>query len=130
MDANQKSPKISTWMSDKKAIRQKFRDAVYKRDNFTCRVCGEKRQEKDLDSHHITDRSEIVNGGYVASNGITVCKEECHMKVEQFHISGGVTWVDGLHPDDLYRMIGSSRQPPTTESRWLAMLSHPFGPRD
>jgi len=76
-------------MSDKKAIRQKFRDAVFKRDKFTCRVCGERHVEEVLDSHHITNRSEMENGGYVASNGITVCKDECHMKVELFHISGG-----------------------------------------
>lgn len=37
-------------MSDKKVVRQRFRDAVFKRDKFTCRVCGKKRQEEELDS--------------------------------------------------------------------------------
>lgn len=106
-------------MSDKKTIRQRFRDAVFKRDKFTCRVCGKKRKEDELDSHHISDRSGMKNGGYVASNGITVCKEVCHMKVEQFHISGGVKWEEGLHPDDLYRMIGSSREQADADSAKL-----------
>lgn len=61
----------------------------------------------------------MKNGGYVASNGITVCKDECHMKVEQFHISGGAKWEEGLHPDDLYRMIGSSREQADADSAKL-----------
>lgn len=94
----------------KKEIRQKFKNDVFNRDKLTCQVCKTKRTEDDLDAHHITDRNEIVNGGYVKENGITVCKDECHMKVEQFHISGGESWVDGLHPDDLYRIINSSKE--------------------
>lgn len=100
----------------KKDIRKDFRAAVFKRDKFTCKVCGKKRKEEELDSHHITDRSEMPNGGYVASNGITVCKEVCHMKVERFHITGGTQWEEGLHPDDLYRMIGSDRQKAENDS--------------
>jgi 5-methylcytosine-specific restriction endonuclease McrA len=95
---------------NKKEIRKRFRDSVFGRDKFTCRVCGCKRLPEDLDSHHVVDRSLMVNGGYVMSNGITVCKEVCHMKVELFHISGGKEWELGLHPDDLYRMIGSSKE--------------------
>lgn len=104
---------------NKKTIRQAFRKAVFERDKFTCRVCGTKRPEEELDSHHIQDRSGIVNGGYVASNGITVCREECHMKVELFHISGGAEWHEGLHPDDLYHMIGSSREQAERDSQEL-----------
>jgi hypothetical protein len=46
------------------------------------------------------------------SNGITLCDGEGghHMMAEQFHISGGETWVPGMHPDDLYARIGSSRE--------------------
>jgi hypothetical protein len=78
-----------------------------------------KRQEEDLDAHHITDRSLMVGGGYVASNGITVCKDECHMKVERFHITEGEEWNEGLHPDDLYRIIGSSREQANADSLLL-----------
>jgi 5-methylcytosine-specific restriction endonuclease McrA len=95
-------------MKNKKQIRQQFRDQVFTRDKFICRVCGEKRYESDLDAHHITDRHHFKNGGYVVSNGITVCKDECHMKVEKYHISNGKEWEKGFHPDDLYKLIGSS----------------------
>lgn len=100
----------------KKEIRSKFRKEVFKRDNFTCQVCGEKRSEEKLDAHHITDRSKMPNGGYIKENGVTVCQEDveegceltCHMRVEQFHISNGDNWENELHPDDLYKKIGSS----------------------
>lgn len=50
----------------------------------------------------------MPNGGYTKKNGITLCKDTCHMKCEEFHISNHTNWYDGLHPDDLYQMIGSS----------------------
>ena len=99
----------------KKQIRENFRNSVFKRDNYTCVVCKQSKKSEDLDAHHITDRSEMPNGGYVKENGITVCKfpnenqnESCHMKVEKFHITGGKEWNENLHPDDLYKMINSS----------------------
>jgi hypothetical protein len=57
----------------------------------------------------------MPNGGYVKENGITLCDdndgyEGCHMKAELFHISEGVEWTVGMHPDDLYRLIGSSKE--------------------
>lgn len=92
-------------MSDKKAIRRAFRQSVFQRDGYRCVVCGTKgqdRQEKDeglpdLDAHHITDRHEMPNGGYVKENGATLCGE-CHIKAESKEIP----------PEDLYEMIGSS----------------------
>ena len=90
----------------KKEIRQKFRSDVFQRDGHKCVFC---KAKDALDAHHITDRSEMPNGGYVKENGITVC-EKCHMECEMFHISGGVKWVDGKHPDDLYRIIRSSKE--------------------
>ena len=90
----------------KKQIRQAFRDAVFKRDGNRCRFCS---RTDDLDAHHITDRSEMPNGGYVKENGISLCPEH-HMMAEQFHISEGKKWVDQMHPDDLYKLIGSSHE--------------------
>lgn len=106
-------------MSKKKEIRKNFKNAVFKRDHYTCKVCNTQRNEEDLDAHHITDRNEMPNGGYVASNGITVCKEECHMMVEEFHISGGKNWCDDLHPTDLYNLIGSSHEQAIEDSNQL-----------
>jgi hypothetical protein len=89
----------------KKDIRQKFRDAVFARDNHRYRGCG--IDDGALDAHHITDRSEMPNGGYVIENGISLCAV-CHQKAEVWHASGKTHAELGFHPDDLYRLIGSS----------------------
>lgn len=85
-----------------------FRSNVLKRDNYKCRVCGDK--DSKLDAHHIVDRHEMPNGGYVIENGITLCDKEngCHMKAEFFHISDNKEWIPNFHPNDLYKLIGSS----------------------
>jgi 5-methylcytosine-specific restriction endonuclease McrA len=98
-------------MSSKKQIRENFRSSVFKRDKNTCQVCGKKHEYvSGLDAHHITNRTLMPNGGYVKENGITVCDGECHMKVEKFHITNGKAWEEGLHPDDLYKKINSSKE--------------------
>lgn len=108
--------------SKKKEIRKKFRDSVFKRDGYKCSWCGngpfKSEPEKHLDAHHITDRNDMPNGGYVPENGISLCKygendlekDSCHMKAEKFHISGGEEWEEGMHPDDLYKLIDSSKE--------------------
>lgn len=93
-------------MKQKQLVRIKFAEAVFKRDNNKCKFCDCK---ENLDAHHITDRNELPNGGYVLENGITVC-EIHHMMCEKFHISGGTEWEEGMHPDDLYKLIGSSKE--------------------
>ncbi len=93
----------------KKQIRQRFRNAVFTRDGFTCRGCGfvsnPDRAEAELDAHHITDRHEMPNGGYVAENGITLCAA-CHEKAEAFH--RGELIEPGFRPTELYDRIGSN----------------------
>lgn len=109
-------------MSKKNQVRRKFREDVFDRDGYCCKWCGNgpvlEFPESVFDSHHITDRNEMPNGGYVKENGITLCKYDesgleensCHMKAEKFHISEGKEWEPGMHPDDLYKVIGSSRE--------------------
>ena len=105
----------------KKQIRQKFRDAVFARDAFTCRVCGftstPERAEEELDAHHITDRNEMPNGGYVAENGISLC-DACHAKAEAFH--SGEPVEPGFTPAELYALIGSSEEEARSASERLA----------
>jgi len=95
-------------MNKKKQIREAFRNAVFARDKHQCVMCGKKNCK--LDSHHITDRHNFVNGGYVLENGITLCAAEdqhnCHWKAEQFHLTGVA--YPGFSVEDLYRKIGSS----------------------
>lgn len=95
----------------KKLIRQRFRAAVFARDGYACRGCGfvssPDRAEDDLDAHHITDRNEMPNGGYVAENGISLCAG-CHAKAEAYHCGDEVP--PGFLPADLYARIGSSEE--------------------
>lgn len=105
----------------KKAIRKYFRDACYKRDGFRCATCGMKssldKAEQELDAHHITDRNEMPNGGYVKENGISLCAE-CHEKAEVYHSTG--TAVEGFAPDDLYKKINSSYEKAVKASEKLS----------
>jgi hypothetical protein len=92
---------------NKKQIRQKFRDEVYKRDNLQCRFCNKQLTEASADAHHITDRDLLAYQGYSIFNGITLCGK-CHIDAEQYHLTDGKIWAEGMHPDDLYTIIGSS----------------------
>lgn len=104
----------------KKQVRANFRNATYKRDGYKCRGCGfgsnPQMAELDLDAHHITDRNDMPNGGYVKENGISLC-EECHKKAEEFH-STGVS-VPGFSPEELYEKIGSSKEKAIEASKRL-----------
>lgn len=90
---------------NKKQVRELFRNAVFERDKYMCKICGEK--SLPLDAHHITDRSEMPNGGYVQENGIALCPA-CHLNAEQYHISQKQDFITGYHPEELYIKINSS----------------------
>lgn len=92
-------------MNKKQIVRANFRDAVFKRDNYKCKMCGLKTDIEQLDAHHITDRTLMPNGGYVKENGIALCPE-CHIKAENFHNTG--TSLPDYSPEDLYKKIGST----------------------
>jgi 5-methylcytosine-specific restriction endonuclease McrA len=91
-------------MKKKQLIRLKFSEAVFGRDGHKCVFCN---ATEDLDAHHITDRNEMPNGGYVKENGITLCPIH-HLVAENYHSSGKTEWTEGFHPDELYKMIDSS----------------------
>lgn len=103
----------------KKQVRQQFRDETFKRDGNKCRVCGKAFPAAVLDAHHITDRTEMPNGGYVKENGISLCAE-CHKKAEEWHSSGKTKHVEGFKPEDLYALIGSTYNEAVEASRKLA----------
>lgn len=100
-------------MKRKQLRRIEFRKKVFERDGYKCVVCGSTWK---LDPHHIMDRNEMPNGGYVVENGITLCWKH-HFFAERYHASGKKTWKDGLHPDDLYQMIGSDYNTAYEKSR-------------
>lgn len=88
---------------EKKKIRNLFRSEVFERDGYKCRVCFSDKQP--LDAHHITDRNQLPNGGYIQENGITLC-QACHIKAEAYHSTGIA--LENFSPKDLYKLIGSS----------------------
>lgn len=102
----------------KKLIREQFRNAVFSRDGHKCRVCGWSVFTDGivLDAHHITDRNEMPNGGYVMENGISLCNT-CHEKAEIFHTSGKAE--PGWSPNDLYVLIQSTHEKALNASKKL-----------
>lgn len=120
---------------NKKELRKTFRNSVFKRDKFCCKKCNKPGKDKNdenscksfhklnlnlvyLDAHHITDRSEIANQGYVVENGISLCSD-CHLLAEQYHLNKGEKWADGFHPNDLYVLIQSSKEKAISASELL-----------
>lgn len=101
----------------KKKTRRRFRAAVFARADYCCQGCGftssPERVENELDAHHITDRNEMPNGGYVAENGIALCSA-CHANAEAFH--RGEPVPPGFAPAELYAVIGSSEEAARTAS--------------
>ena len=103
-------------MKVKEQIRDKFRNDVFERDGYKCVMCG--KGDVKLDAHHITNRKQIPNGGYVKENGITLCDtfNGCHWKAEQFNCNYTVEYViqtkgkelEAYTPTNLYKKIKSS----------------------
>lgn len=96
-------------MLTKKQIRENFRNSVFKRDKNECKICGDKISK--LDAHHITNRNEFENGGYVLENGVTLCDKVggCHFQAEEFLQTRDYIGVPyEITPDGLYDLIGSS----------------------
>ena len=92
--------------TEKKMIRKRFRDSVFERDNHLCVMCG----ALAIDAHHITNRNDMPNGGYVKENGISLCAE-CHLKAENEE--------EGFEPEILYDKIDSSKESAIYASRRL-----------
>ena len=102
---------------NKKIIRARFRNAVFTRDNYTCKVCNKSNFSfETFDAHHITNRNDMPNGGYVLPNGITLCAN-CHLKAE-VEMQG--RHHKGFSPEELYILINSSYDVAVKKSRLLA----------
>lgn len=68
---------------------KKWRYAVYKRDNYTCKLCG---CVDDIEAHHIIEGQHSVTLRYEVTNGITLCSN-CHSDI---HRQGSENFIKPL----------------------------------
>lgn len=105
----------------KKQTRNNFRTLVFQRDKYRCVICQLKADQNDpealLDAHHITPREEMPNGGYVKENGVSLCKDNCHLKAEQYLQKESTD--EQFSPETLYRKIKSTKERAVSASQRL-----------
>jgi hypothetical protein len=61
-----------------------WRQEVYKRDNFTCQLCG--ATDAPLNAHHIRPWHKYKSLRFEIWNGITLCADPCHASVSGFEV--------------------------------------------
>lgn len=59
---------------------RKWKSEVFKRDNFTCQMCGAKTT---LEAHHIKEKVNFPELEYDVDNGICLC-HDCHRKTDNY----------------------------------------------
>ncbi len=57
-----------------------WRNEVYKRDNWKCRMCEKKCPKGDIVAHHIREFSDFPELRFVIENGVTLCRS-CHARL-------------------------------------------------
>lgn len=82
-------------MDARPTARDRFREAVFARDDRRCVVCGAPAQ----DAHHLIERRLFPDGGYDPDNGVSVCgphhleAERTTLSVEELRAAAGITRV-------------------------------------
>ena len=57
-----------------------WRQAIYKKDNWTCRICERHCQRKNIVAHHLNSFSEFSELRFSINNGMTLCRK-CHGEI-------------------------------------------------
>lgn len=68
---------------------KQWRNAVYRKDKFTCNICKDNRG-KNLNAHHLFAWNKYKNLRFDINNGITLCNK-CHTKFHKLYGSGNNT---------------------------------------
>jgi hypothetical protein len=79
----------------KREYSKEFREMILERDEYTCQVCGERFDSKELQAHHINPVICSPMEQVDIENGICVCKE-CHNKLHD---------QDGCRFSDLAKIL-------------------------
>jgi len=78
-----------------------WRNRVYKRDDWTCKLCGSRSRSKNLitlNCHHIKRFNDYPELRFEVSNGVTLC-EDCHRKtMAKEEIYESIFWPHGALP--------------------------------
>lgn len=91
----------------------RWRFAVYSRDDFRCRVCGDSRGG-NLEAHHLNSYTDYPEERFVLSNGITLCKD-CHYSFHHkytYHHNTREQFMEWLKQDNT-EVSGSIKELPT-----------------
>lgn len=67
---------------------KKWRIEVYKRDNYTCKCCGQTKG--GLNAHHLNGYDNFKSQRYDVNNGVTLCKD-CHKEFHKIYGKGNNT---------------------------------------
>ncbi len=81
-----------------------WRTQVYKRDRYTCRLCGN-NTSGNLQAHHILPKRDYPELIFTVENGITLCKE-CHTKTFGNEYKFTSTFSSILHAELKLRELG------------------------
>jgi len=63
-----------------------WRNEVYKRDRWTCKICNKRCQKGNIVAHHLKLFSEVPELRFTVTNGITLCRK-CHIEIHKPHSS-------------------------------------------
>ena len=66
-----------------------WRIKVYKRDDYTCQMCGDRGNGLKIDAHHTLSFVDYPEHRFNVDNGITFCKE-CHGIIASISNSGDI----------------------------------------
>ena len=69
---------------------KEWRSLVFKRDNYTCQHCGDK---KEIQAHHIAEWAKYEDKRFDLNNGVTLCVK-CHSKVHGRNIGHRMKKLD------------------------------------